>query len=309
MNIIKFKDILLDESTGLSQDKIEMFNNDMKGKYAYAINWMHIIPLDKISTEEYIKLSLGDPLTDGTYIELIDIPQHYIDMEETNLINKVDKYKNLNKYCTDSNITIDELKVFRPWLAHTLLQQEIKDVDLIHVLNFYDFDDKENLIGAGMYDDVIKHLSTFANTPSSIVGITKSTCGCKDIPVINTTLPECDAISMYKTGIYNKMVEVFSNIDFWTTYKNSILIDMKNYIDNIIKLNLPLHSSKYISNYTDCGCLSTNELEQQNNIKILSNLSKSLQLIIDDKTSGNVNFISSSLENWASILYEKMYWM
>ena len=308
MNIIKFKDMLLDQSQGLSIDKIEMFNNELKGKYAYVINWMHIIPLDKITQEEYIKLSLGDPLTDGTYIELIDIPQHYVDVEETMKINSVDKYNNLNKYSTDSDITINELKVFRPWLAHTLLQQDIKDAQLIHILKYYDFDDASNLIGAGMYDDVVKHLSEFAITPSSIVNITKTSCGCKNVPVINTLMPECDAVSIYRTGIYNKMVEVFSDMSFWQVYKDSILIDMKKYIDNIIKLNFPLYSSTYISNYTDCGCLNLNDLEQQNNIKILSDLSKSLQFIIDDKISGNKNFISDSLSKWASILYEKMYW-
>lgn len=308
MNIIKFKDMLLDSSCGLSLDKIEMFNNELKGKYAYAINWMHIVPLDKITQEEYVKLSLGDPLIDGIYLEMIDIPQHYIDLDETMKINGVEIYKNLNKYTTDSDITIDELRVFRPWLAHTLLQQSIKDSQFIHVLEYYDFDDPTNLIGAGMYDDVIKHLSDFTSTPSSIIDITKSSCGCKNIPVINTLMPECDAISIYRTGIYNKMVEVFSDMYFWQDYKGSILIDMKKYIDNIIKLNLPLYSSKYISNYTDCGCLNLNDLEQQNNIKILSDLSKSLQFIIDDKISGNKNFISDSLSKWASVLYEKMYW-
>ena len=96
MNIIKFKDMLLDSSCGLSLDKIEMFNNELKGKYAYAINWMHIVPLDKITQEEYVKLSLGDPLIDGIYIEMIDIPQHYVDLDETMKINGVEIYKNLN---------------------------------------------------------------------------------------------------------------------------------------------------------------------------------------------------------------------
>ena len=56
MNIIKFKDMLLDSSCGLSLDKIEMFNNELKGKYAYVINWMHIMPLDKITQEELYEI-------------------------------------------------------------------------------------------------------------------------------------------------------------------------------------------------------------------------------------------------------------
>ena len=55
--------------------------------------------------------------------EFIEIPHEVIDITETNNINSIEKYNNLNKYTTDSNVTIDEIKQFRPWVAHMLLRQ------------------------------------------------------------------------------------------------------------------------------------------------------------------------------------------
>ena len=39
MNIVKLKDIILDESCGLSPEKIELFNTQFKGRYVHCINW------------------------------------------------------------------------------------------------------------------------------------------------------------------------------------------------------------------------------------------------------------------------------
>jgi hypothetical protein len=334
MNIIKFKDILLDSSTGLSEDKIQLFNNSLKGKYSYVVNWIHVLPLESITQEDFIKLSLGGDLIDGTYIELTDIPQSYIDLEGTTKINNVDGLRTYNKYTTDSNITLDEIKKFRPWLAYTLLQQNISNPDIKHVLEYYNFDDSVSLVGAGMYDDVIKYLSTFGKT-DLVFDSTTSTCGCGGVSFGKTSIQTygistskksycdcvnihnntyngavslCDPVAIYRKNIYAKMVDTFSDIDFWVQYKDSVLVDFVNYVKNIINTNLPLYTSSYISNYAECGCLNEKDLEQQTNIQILKNLEKSLTYIIEDKVDGNRNFISDSFTKWASLLYERMYW-
>ena len=54
MNIVKFRDIILDESNNknnLSEDKVLFFNEKLKGKYAYAVNFRHIIPFEDITCE------------------------------------------------------------------------------------------------------------------------------------------------------------------------------------------------------------------------------------------------------------------
>lgn len=336
MNIVKFNDIILTDVTGLSEDKLNLFNTELKGKYAYIINWMHIMPLNKLTQEEYVKLSLGDPLTDGTYIELVDIPQEYIDMDATIKANNVDSYIHYNKYTTDSNITLDEIKKFRPWLAYMLLQYPISDNDVKHMLEYYNFDDPSNMNGAGMYDDVIKQLSIFGRT-DLVFDTVSNTCGCGGVGSLNTTTTQtyglsinnksycdctngsnsisyntsintCDTVSIYRKNLYAKMVDTFKDIDFWIQYKDSILLDMINYIDNIININLPLYTSQYISNYVDCGCLNEKDLEQKTNTQILKNLKQSLQYIVNDEINTHKNFISDSLTNWASLLYERMYW-
>lgn len=312
MNIIKFKDIILTESTGLSVDKLDLFNNELKGKYAYAINWMHIIPLDKLTQEEYVKLSLGDPLTDGTYIELIDIPKDVIDMDATIKANSIDSYKHYNKYTTDSTITLDEIKRFRPWLAYMLLQYPILDNEVKHMLEYYNFDDPINMNGSGMYDEVIKQLSIFGKTDLNFNNISINSCGCSHNSnqlSYNSSVNICDTISIYRKNIYMKMVETFKDFNFWSQYKDSILVDMINYIDNIININLPLYTSQYTSNYVDCGCLNEKDLEQKTNVQILKNLKQALQYIINNEINTHKNFINDSLMNWASSLYEKMYWM
>ena len=333
MNIIKFKDTLLDSSTGLSEDKIQLFNESLKGKYSYIVNWMYVLPLDSISQDDFIKLSLGDPIN-IPYIELQYI-YNYVDLEETTKINNVDGLKTYNKYTTDSNITLDEIKKFRPWLAYTLLQQNISNPDVKHILEYYNFDDPISLVGAGMYNDVIKYLSTFGKT-DLIFDSATSTCGCSGISFGKTSMQTygistskksycdcvnisndtysgavnlCDPVAIYRKNLYAKMVDTFSDVDFWTQYKDSVLVDFVNYVKNIINTNLPLYTSSYISNYAECGCLSEKDLEQQTNIQILKNLEKSLTYIIEDKIDGNKNFISDSFTKWASLLYERMYWV
>jgi hypothetical protein len=90
MNIIKFRDIILDERNNtysLSEDKVELFNNKLRGRYAYAVNFVHIIPLEDITQKQYYEISVDESKLDGiTYIELIDV-KDFIDIEETRKLN------------------------------------------------------------------------------------------------------------------------------------------------------------------------------------------------------------------------------
>ena len=327
MNIIKFKDVKLDSSCGLSPSKIRLFNSELKGRYAYVINWMYVVSFDRITQEDYVKVSIGNPLQAGTYLEFIEIPHDVIDIAETNNINSIEKYNSLNKYTTDSNITIDEIKQFRPWVAYKLLHQNIQDSEITQMLKYYSYDNDDKKEGSGMYDNVVKQLTVFGNTDlmfnsssnSCSCGCGSSTnyknsCGCvnngvTNLNTFNIANNSFDAVEVYKMNIYAKMVETFKNLDFWLPYKDSILIDMKNYVDNIIKVDLPLYTTRQSSTYAECGCLNQKDMEQQNNMKLLANFSQALGYIIDGDIDNHKNFINDALLKWASILYERMYWM
>ena len=50
MNLVKFQDVIIEGDN--------FFNEKLKGKYAYAINWLYIAPLD-LQEKEYIQISKG----------------------------------------------------------------------------------------------------------------------------------------------------------------------------------------------------------------------------------------------------------
>ena len=109
--------------------------------------------------------------------------------------------------------------------------------------------------------------------------------------------------------MYNVMVKTFSNYEFWMNMLNiGVLEDFRNYIRNIIRLNFPLYTSKYIDSYMDCESLNKSNILQTTNMQILKNLENALTLMINEEVNGNKNFISDTLYNFAAKLYEQMYW-
>lgn len=70
MNIVKFRDIVLTSELApqLSDSQISFFNDKLKGKYAYCVNWSYVIPLDNMSNEEYV--SLSKDLTKEIYYDI-----------------------------------------------------------------------------------------------------------------------------------------------------------------------------------------------------------------------------------------------
>lgn len=246
-------------------------------------------------------------LEDFDYI-LFDLIKDYVDSEPTVKANSVVKYIEANSFHPDDNITIEELKNFRWWLAHELIElndETEERYDVIEMLRYYE---------QNMYDDTVKHLSTF--TPKTSVDVltatNRSTCGCQGGTGVNTLasgLTVCDPIYTYRKAVYEKMVDTFSSVDFWKEQPVIFLEEFKKYIDGIIKMNFPLYTVKYISDLYDCGCLSNAESTQARLIGYLKNLSQSLGYMIADDMSSHKNFIGDSFNKWASYLYEKMSWI
>lgn len=321
MYTIKIKDIILEPSKQIDAEK---FNNNFKGKYVYLIN-EYLVPMESISysidelgTLEcfwYAHDMRGEDLTESQTklidsikeegIKLVNMLSTTINETETfNINNNLDiKYKTLNKF-VPSGITVDDLRKFRTWLAKTLLTFEtIKDVDTIHVLKYY---------AGGMHNEVVEALNTFGSynkTPSVLSG---STCSCNSqatsILAQFQNISICDPLAIYRKNIYLKMIEIFSNVDFWTDLDKEFLEMFKLYIDGIIQADFVLTQDVYSRDFSDCTCQINGDTSQQNNLQILTRLSNSLSYMISQDTSGHRLYINSALNDWSTYLYENMEW-
>ena len=320
MNIIKLKDILMPDKYNMS----EMYNMHLKGKYAYWIQMRYIVPFEFMGHEGYV--ACEEDITkllmkaDGTYpkpygcpyIDMYDEDKcimRYIDLEETDIANNISKYRTANDQTTDFDITISELKLFRKKLATMILDYNniyINDngsaIDSIEesVLRYYMND---------MHDEVVKGLLMFGNQ-QVILSTVDTTCGCCSSTTLsslnNSSLNICDPLSIYRKSIYNKMVTMFSDVEFWKRWPNELLVVMKKYIDNILKVGLNVNNNTVDpSIYRDCTCSNSNTNTNQN---ILEKLSKSLDYMIEGQEKSHYNYIKDSLYNWASLLYEYMQW-
>lgn len=227
----------------------------------------------------------------------------YVDTETTEKINNVNKYKAYNEFIPDSEITLDELKKFRWWLADTLLAMDE---------GVGDYDDKTNQMleyyQKNMYNEVIDQLTNFKSDNAKITFSTMNTCACTQNLTTEFTTSGCDPIAIYRQNIYEYMVKTFSEIDFWKDLDIDFLSDFKLYIDGIISYNLPLYTSEYVTEFADCSCVNVADTAQKLLQQILKNLSTSLGYMIDGQVDGHKNFIIDSFNSWASKLYEKMYW-
>ena len=162
-----------------------------------------------------------------------------------------------------------------------------------------------------MHDDTIEHLSYFANeTEHDLISTTnKSTCGCQNNTQIfnQQSILSCNPIYIYRKGVYEKMVSVFSDIDFWLKLNKDFLNEIKRYIDGIIECNLPLHTSQFSTTLHDCGCLTRNNVQEER-MQILIDLSSCFYFLATDNYINKKNHISLTLNKWASLLYERMRW-
>ena len=311
MNIIKFKDIIKDGDT--------FFNENLKGKYAYWVRLQYAFPFEKMNSTEYSNAERngvqGSPYVENTDYILVDQVEYqdYVDFTETEKINSIATYEHYNSYATDSDITLDELKVFRRWLAQTLLSfgddyDYTENVE--HMLLYYAND---------MYDDTVQWLNEFGQVTysfSDVYGLydkqkgVPTGCGCSGVGqnlsnLYGTSLTSCDPLSIYKKNIWKLMVDTFGDPEFWSQFTIPFLEEFKKYVDNILQAGLPLTSSEWTSVFADCSCGQTPD---SSNSAILSHLSQSLGYMIDSEQDGHANFISKSFYDWASVLYEKMFW-
>ena len=316
MNIVKFKDIITES---------DFFNENLKGKYAIAFNFNYIFPLGVSGISEnasqiigiekqkigevsggelHIEMSDGSA---GTFYEGSDYVRYDDYTEYIETMDDLDKYLYLNEFVTDEDITLDELKRFRTWLAEVLyandtwIDQWSKDPDKHrNMLQYYIQE---------MYDQVVKSLMKF-NNYVDINNISKqSGCGCFNDAITYTAdvLSVCDPLLIYRHNIYKYMIEAFSDISYWLG-QEEVCGEMKKYIDNIIKTNLPLASVTLYDKFADCTCINIDANEQDTLMNILKRLSTSLGYIIDHNTSGNRNYIASAFLDWSTYLYEKMRW-
>lgn len=320
MNIIKLKDVIMPGET----EQVSFFNKHLKGKYAYWVQMRYIVSFDHMRHEGYIAceedITKLLPDSNGVYPQPYGAPSFdvydesiipYIDQRETDRINSIMEYRLKNKYTPDDDITIDELKKFRTWLATELLAFDLNpfespsyilfDESQTHVLSYY---------SNNMYDNTIKILSEFGNETVEYIEPGVTPCSCKGSnlsSLYNTDLHICDPISIYRSNIKSKMIDMFSDINFWTRFAPEFILEIKKYIDNIIRVNLPLYLDTLNDKFVDCGCKENND-KQKWAIEILNRLSTSLEYIYKGEIIGHKNYISDSLRDWSNYLYEIMYW-
>lgn len=315
MNIIKLKDKIMPAE----HPQADLFNNHLKGKYAYWVQMRYIVSFDHMEHEGYVacesdinKLFMTNDNASPFKAPSIDVIEvlEYVDTIETDRINSTAEYRLKNTYSPDDDITIDELKLFRTWLAIQLLQMDQTELKeqrnalftdtQTHILQYYAKD---------MYDDTVKILSEFGQTQVTFGPLDTSSCGCHSSnlsSLYNTELTVCDPLSVYRKNVYNKMIEMFSVESFWSQWSTEFINEFKKYIDNIIKCNFVLSTTEWYSEFVDCGC--QNKSEQDKAIEILKRLSVSLGYIRDGQVQGHKNYINDALYDWSSLLYEKMKW-
>lgn len=317
MNIVKLKDVLMPETSWMG----EFFNRHLKGKYAYWVQMRYIFPLESLDYKTYIKFEqldhvhfLGPDMLH--HIDLYsdeccmyDFAQNYIDHTMTEEVNSIKEYASANDYVADFDIDLVKIRRFRSWLAEELLKFNTSldgeylnkyTSEQVHVLEYY-----KN----GMYNDVVKYLSVFGNTETTIGSLTNG-CGCCNNNVstlynLNVT-GLCDAQKIYTDNMHKAMVLMFEDVNFWKQFNIDFIKVFKKYIDNVIKTGLSINNTVDILKYSECNCSS--QKTNNTNEKMLRNLSESLEFIINGDINGHLNFITDSLHNWAEYLYDYMSW-
>lgn len=296
MNIIKFKDVIK-----VNDDN---FNKYLKGKYAYWVRMQVAVPFDFMSEGEYVNAERSGHLPKG-----LKECEHYwytdrgqvcalIDDVETDNINNIGRYQTLNGMSAGETLTIEQLKKFRTWVAKSLLEFNKFDDDEYEVIDYY---------SKGMYNLVVKSLSKIeTNVALPELGPKGSctVCSNNSVPTLgNVTV--CDPLQSYRDYIYRKMVETFSEIEFWADQYKPFIEEMKNYVDGIISVGFVIDSNERYDKFADCSCSDKNS---DYFVEILKRLSQALEYVLDNDLQGHRLFISKAFNEFASFCYEKMEW-
>ena len=316
MNLVKHKDIFLKPemwegaTCPYTQEEMDWYNENLKGKYAYALNWRWVVPFDQMTLAEFVAASkANNPYDADPQFDYCEIEKYadYQDTEATDRANSINKYLALNKFSSDTDITLEEVKNFRTWLATTV--KEIKDEgDMVNgeklMLEYY---------ANGMYDQTVNALSIFSAMSPQYSIVSTQSCGCANNGMGNllgTTGTVCDPLAMYRKGIYDLMVSLWSTHNYWIDLESDdFLIEFKRYIDAVISYNLPLFVTDWTTVFADCTCANSSDALQNAGILAMRNLSQALQYMIDDDVTGHKNFIDNALRVFASQYYERMQWI
>lgn len=287
MNLIKFKDNIRPGDA--------YFNTYLKDQYAYWVRMRYVIPMSVISIHDYVSLERDIDLLktlDPIYWDLEDPGdmKAYIDEVETNKINDPKTYEHHNRYVCDPDITTDEVKKFRTWLAQQLLQNRTNDWKEERVFKYY--------VG-GMMDDTVRWFAEINTNTNTFQPITTTPCGCGQVSTQNpNSLRVCDPLLIYRESIRNQMMALFSDLYFWLGLPLPLLKEIKIYLDHITRLGLQLRKTD--DRFVDCCDKNTNKIN-------LEGVSKAFEYMILDEVNGNKNFIAGQLRVLANV-YEWLYW-
>ena len=164
-----------------------------------------------------------------------------------------------------------------------------------HVLKYYKND---------MYNETVNVLSVFGKE-NITARVRNTSCGCCNSINDNIYSLEnkslCDALSIYRKNLHKLMVEMFSDVNFWSKLNRDFIGLFKKYIDNIIKVGFVIDNANKVIISCECSVY-----DNSNNEKLLKNLSIALGYIMDDDITGHKNFIYDALYNWAEYLYDYM---
>ena len=295
MNLIKFKDNIRPGDA--------YFNTYLKDQYAYWVRMRYVIPMSVISIHDYVSLERDIDLLktlDPIYWDLEDPGdmKAYIDEVETNKINDPKTYEHHNRYVCDPDITTDEVKKFRTWLAQQLLQNRTNNWKEERVFQYY--------VG-GMMDDTVRWFAESAELLVHPTGnlqptnpITTTPCGCSGGNQITNpnNLKVCDPLLIYRESISNQMIALFSDLYFWLGLPLPLLKEIKIYLDHITRLGLQLRKTD--DRFVDCCDKNSNKIN-------LEGVSKAFEYMILDEVNGNKNFIAGQLRTLANV-YEWLLW-
>lgn len=294
MNLIKFKDNIRPGDA--------YFNTYLKDQYAYWVRMRYVIPMSVISISDYVSLERDIDLLktlDPIYWDLEDPGdgngsfgdmKAYIDEAETNKINDPKTYEHHNRYVCDPDITTDEVKKFRTWLAQQLLQNRTNDWKEERVFKYY--------VG-GMMDDTVRWFAEINTNTNTFQQVTTSPCGCGQVSTQSTNnLKVCDPLLIYRESIRNQMMALFSDLYFWLGLPLPLLKEIKIYLDHITRLGLQLRKTD--DRFVDCCDKNSNKIN-------LEGVSKAFEYMILDEVNGNKNFIAGQLRTLANV-YEWLYW-
>ena len=252
------------------------------------------VPSDNISLDELKRFRtwLSTSLLDMNYSFYGWVDNSYLLIENPTLEQR------------QSAVSVDELPSTETYSIIKIKNLSIVDWtdDQNHILEYY----KNN-----MYDDTLKWISIYGGMNTSLsINDKVSGCGCGTgtniSSLYNSGVSVCDVPYIYKNGLKIGMVELFSNINTWTQLPSTYLLTVKKYIDGIIQANLGLVYDES-SNYYDCECLNKNN--QDNGMSVLRQLSSAFEYLSDQEILPNhKNFVLTTLNKWASNLYEIMEW-